>query len=413
MSSDNSERVFRPTLRERMAEQLRSKEQEIAQAAASFGANFDFASLYVIFQRALELRVISAQRYFVDIPNSDYKLRTVAIGDADPARILVEICSNTFRSVSEPFEWHRTVEALDVAAYIARELQRLGALPEGDRFDPDGIFHRLVTKLVVYIRMRTEGRYREIGEIIYAPNDVWAVTEYGIEALQDSYFVHHSRLNETDWLWHISRKAWTNYDEVAPAFGAARLLFESYEEREDDLEIAADDTFERMEARMRLPRIFIASSTEGLFVANALQENLDHQAEPTVWTQDIFNPSEFTIESLSRASESHDYGVFVLTPDDTARMRGNEVNIARDNVIFELGLFIGRLGFRRCFLIMPRGEEIHLPTDLIGITPLRFNSQRVDGNIVAALGPVANQLLRTIGKVSVPTGSNADVDERA
>jgi CRP/FNR family cyclic AMP-dependent transcriptional regulator len=58
----------------------------------------------------------------------------------------------------------------------------------------------------------------------------------------------------------------------------------------------------------------------------------------------------------------------------------------RDNVIFELGLFIGRIGSKRSFLVEPRGEEVKLPSDLFGITtvPYRYTGPE---NLVSALGP--------------------------
>jgi hypothetical protein len=40
-----------------------------------------------------------------------------------------------------------------------------------------------------------------------------------------------------------------------------------------------------------LPSLFIGSSTEGLDIAYSVQENLDMEAEPTVWKQGIFQPS--------------------------------------------------------------------------------------------------------------------------
>jgi len=36
------------------------------------------------------------------------------------------------------------------------------------------------------------------------------------------------------------------------------------------------------------PRIFVGSATESLDIAYAVQENLEHNAEITVWTQGIF-----------------------------------------------------------------------------------------------------------------------------
>jgi Predicted nucleotide-binding protein containing TIR-like domain len=68
------------------------------------------------------------------------------------------------------------------------------------------------------------------------------------------------------------------------------------------------------------------------------------------------------------------------------------------HVVFELGLFIGRLGRERCFIVMPRDiSDFHLPSDLLGTTPVTFDSNRKDEQ--AALGPVANKILRQIQAV--------------
>ncbi|MFS1985958.1 TIR domain-containing protein [Vibrio breoganii] len=39
-----------------------------------------------------------------------------------------------------------------------------------------------------------------------------------------------------------------------------------------------------------------------------------------------------------------DAAIFVLSPDDVVKIRGTEQTVTRDNVVFELGMFIGRLG---------------------------------------------------------------------
>lgn len=143
------------------------------------------------------------------------------------------------------------------------------------------------------------------------------------------------------------------------------------------------------------PRAFIGSSVEGLDIAYALQENLDYDLEATVWPQGVFAPSDVVLTALVESLDNYDFGIFVFTPDDVVRYRLQEHATVRDNVLFELGLFIGRLGTERCFIVLPRGEgQPRLPTDLLGVTPASYQADRQDENLLAATGPAANGIRR-------------------
>ncbi len=135
---------------------------------------------------------------------------------------------------------------------------------------------------------------------------------------------------------------------------------------------------------VRKPRIFIASSSESLDVADAINVNLEHQAEVTVW-KNGFKLSTSNIDSLVEKSKIMDFAIFIFTPDDVATIRDHSKYIVRDNVLFELGLFVGSLGKERCFIVKPRDVELHFPTDLLGLSPADYDGNRSDGDLSSAV----------------------------
>lgn len=139
------------------------------------------------------------------------------------------------------------------------------------------------------------------------------------------------------------------------------------------------------------PAVFIGSSSEGLEVAEHLQSVLDDHCEATVWNQGPFGLSGTGISSLVQAAASYDFAVLVLTPDDLTSRRDTVRPTARDNVLFEAGLFIGALGLERTFLVSCRSDELQLPSDLDGVTRAIFR-RRADGRLRAALNPVGLQI---------------------
>jgi len=138
-------------------------------------------------------------------------------------------------------------------------------------------------------------------------------------------------------------------------------------------------------------RVFIGSSSEGIEIARAIQSELHKDYSVEIWNQNtVFGLGSATIEALETAVELYDFGIFVFTPDDKITMRGAEHMVPRDNMIFELGLFIGKLGRFRAFAVKPYGTEIQLPSDLKGMSIASYNPDSV--NIDAAIGPACRQI---------------------
>ena len=87
-------------------------------------------------------------------------------------------------------------------------------------------------------------------------------------------------------------------------------------------------------------------------------------------------------------------------------------DLFRDNVLFELGLFMGRLGRSRTFVVRPRHGDVKLPSDLAGVTAALYDWPRSDNDKRAAVGPACDELRRAIRSLGVlETRAGAGVQE--
>jgi hypothetical protein len=152
---------------------------------------------------------------------------------------------------------------------------------------------------------------------------------------------------------------------------------------------------------MRKPRLFIASSAESLNIAEAVNVNLDHEFEITIWTNGTFKLSSSTIDDLVEKSSTVDFALFIFAPDDIASIRSRQEHVVRDNVIFEMGLFIGAIGKSRSFILKPRNQEMHLPTDLLGVNPADYDSNRSDGDLVSATNRACSLIKSEVERIGL------------
>ncbi len=144
------------------------------------------------------------------------------------------------------------------------------------------------------------------------------------------------------------------------------------------------------------PSVFIASSEEGFKVAEAIQEQLRATADCQIWTQDAFPPSGGTLDSLLNLVGEHDFGIFVFSPDDKVKIRSRDLVSARDNVIFEAGLFMGRYGRVNVFVVFPENiPDFRIPTDLQGFTTVPYDPKHSKG-LIAGTATAARQIREAI-----------------
>jgi len=73
------------------------------------------------------------------------------------------------------------------------------------------------------------------------------------------------------------------------------------------------------------------------------------------------------------ATSRFDFAILLLTPDDIVQSRSTELASPRDNVIFELGLFMGELGRDRTFILQQPGSGMKIPTDLAGVVTSNYD----------------------------------------
>ena len=126
-------------------------------------------------------------------------------------------------------------------------------------------------------------------------------------------------------------------------------------------------------SRRTAPVLFVGCSVESLRIGEAIKARLNQtDIEVNLRTDDVFRPSTFTLESLEAQLACSDFAAVVLAPDDEVTSRDNTTLEPRDDVVFELGLFMGALGHARAFLIKPRDAEVKVPSDLAGFTPLTY-----------------------------------------
>lgn len=173
--------------------------------------------------------------------------------------------------------------------------------------------------------------------------------------------------------------------------------------------LLAQELASRIEQRNRFvnranarPRLFMICSAESLPIAKAIRVGLEHEAEVVIWSDDmIFPAGVYPIEALEEQVNLADFGIALAEPDDLMLSRDRQSSVPRDNVIFELGFFMSRLGRHRTLLLIPKRTEVKLPSDFKGLTPLPYATADKPADRAIALGPVIDRIAAVVGDLGV------------
>jgi hypothetical protein len=123
------------------------------------------------------------------------------------------------------------------------------------------------------------------------------------------------------------------------------------------------------------PRLFIGSSREAAEggLLEALRHALDSGLNPSgqaieivPWTTSPWKNLSAAVATLVESLVEYSYAVFILSADDELTFRGKKHYAARDNVIFEFGLFLAHLGPERTFLVGPASTSAVPPVSALG-----------------------------------------------
>lgn len=153
-------------------------------------------------------------------------------------------------------------------------------------------------------------------------------------------------------------------------------------------------------------KLFIGSSKEAEQIANLIKRILSHLGhEATIWTgAGVFIPSLSTIVNLEQMSTKYDAALFVYSEDDVTTSRKVKTKSVRDNVIFEAGLFVGKMGHEKVALCVYGNPKI--PTDQSGVTKIQIHPTDTETEIEL------NTWLNNINSTQVSTNYNVTMCPR-
>jgi hypothetical protein len=126
------------------------------------------------------------------------------------------------------------------------------------------------------------------------------------------------------------------------------------------------------------PVMFIGSSSEAKPVVDTIVQVFADHVDCIPWylAPEFKSKGSFpTFNGLCDAARAYDFALFVLTSDDLLEHRSEKYSCPRDNVVFEMGLFIGTIGPERVFAVVEQHTtpEMKIPTDLYGVNMPRFD----------------------------------------
>src|SRR4051794_40390622 len=114
-----------------------------------------------------------------------------------------------------------------------------------------------------------------------------------------------------------------------------------------------------------MSKLFIGSSAASARVGKLIARCLERRgcAHERVWDEGVFTLNAGVLDRLLHIANDYDFAVMIWGPDDVTDSKGQSQAWPRDNVIFECGLFMGRLGKDRVFVVCDEDAKVKVPSD--------------------------------------------------
>ncbi len=127
-------------------------------------------------------------------------------------------------------------------------------------------------------------------------------------------------------------------------------------------------------------KVFIVHAAVEKKKTEFLRQKIESLGHKVVLLEDLLPEGDITTKLLN-AAKSCDKAIVLYSLNDKRITRGalGYKKVARENVVFELGLFVGLFGFKRTLVIRSESTKIDLPSDIRNIEYVNFSFK---GNVL-------------------------------
>ena len=134
----------------------------------------------------------------------------------------------------------------------------------------------------------------------------------------------------------------------------------------------------------------------------------EHDCEVILWSQGVFGSTGSALFNLNDLASGVDFAVLILHPRRLGRDARAGWESGRDNLILELGIFLGMLGARRVLMVALDDGSL-IPSDLAGLMYLTIQSG--DSDPIRRLAPAVAEIASVIRKLGPRERASASEPE--